>query len=196
MFWLTNLNLHHGLLGISAQLWPLLPQLSSESRDRWVYAEAQIHASMPLPAANRVAANSAIKEFGWILEREFTSRVFSPFRSVMRGDAQLMQKARADSNSFGRDEFLTYLVAKDRELSLGSMLGALKDCRNSVVPTHLEFREYVEARFPRLLSSLADVDIVKEHRNLASHTDRLFDKETALKVAAALKNSLDALVED
>jgi len=190
----TNPEVESILLGISAQLWPNISQLSPESRDHWIYAEVQLHSLTAIPAADRIAANSAVREFGWILELELKTCVFDQFRNLTSSDAQLMQQARTDSKDFWKDKFLKYIVGKDdRELSLGSMLGAFNDCRNSIVQTHLAFRKFVEARFPRLLPAVADIEIVNDHRDRASHPNQVFDRATALKVANACRASLDAL---
>lgn len=181
------------LLGMSAQFWPNITKLSSESRDHWLYAEVQLHSLAPIHGAEGIAATSAIREFGWILELELKTCVFDEFRNVTSGDADRLVQARADSRDFWRDKFLKYIVGRDGELSLGSMIGAFNDCRNSMVPTHLEFRGFVEARFPRLLSAVADIETVNDHRDCASHPNQVFDKATALTVANACRAALDAL---
>ena len=153
----------------------------------------QLHGLAPIPAADRIAANSAIRKFGWILEHELKARVIDQFRNVISGDAQLKEQADTDSDPKLRDKFSRYVARKHGELSLGSMLGALKHCRDSSIQTHVEFGRFVEARFPRLLSALADIKTVNDYRDAASHPTRVFDRATALMVANACRTSLDAL---
>jgi hypothetical protein len=181
------------LLGISAQLWPNIMRLSPESREHWLGATVQLHSLGAIPAADRIAANWAIRELGWILELELKTCVFDQFRNMTSGDAHLMKQARTDSTDFSKDKFLKYIVSKDRGLSLGSMIGAFNDCLNSMVSTHLEFRRFVEARFPLLLTAIADIATVNDHRDRASHPKQVFDRATALLVADACRNSLDGL---
>jgi hypothetical protein len=80
--------------------------LSSDSLDHWLHAAFELHALDRLPAAGRIAANSAIKDYGWILERELRTCVFDAFRERVISDKQLREQARADSKDDWSDKFL------------------------------------------------------------------------------------------
>lgn len=191
----TNPDLQPMILGVAAQLWPNVARLSHEARDHWLYAAVQLHCPTPIPAAALIAANSAIREFGWILEFELKARVFDQFKNELARNSELRGQALGDSYNDWGDKFLKYIAgkSKDGSLSLGSMLGALEGHTASRTATHIEFGRFLETRFPRLLLTLPRIKTVNDYRDRTSHPDRVFDKATALVVADACRQSIDAL---
>ncbi|MGB8886916.1 MAG: hypothetical protein WCC87_09350 [Candidatus Korobacteraceae bacterium] len=181
------------LLGVCVQLWPNIRRLSSDSLDHWLHAAFELHAFERLPAAGRIAANSAIKDYGWILEGELRTGVFDVFRNSVINNNRLRDQARMDAREYRSDKFFKFLIAKDPEVSLGTMLGAFEDCRNSVIPTHLQFANFLDSTFPQLLSAFQNIAIVNDHRDRASHPKQVFDKAAAVTVARACRDSLEPL---
>ena len=153
----------------------------------------ELHALSRPPAVGRVSANTAIKDYGWILENEIRTCVVEPFRQAIAKDSHLFGQAHADSREFSRDKFLKYLILKNPEISLGTMIGALKDCLHSNVSTHVAFARFVQIRFPRLSSALRAIEVVNDYRDRASHPMQLFDKDAAAKVGSSCRETLDSL---
>jgi hypothetical protein len=94
--------------------------LSQKSRIHWLHGVAQLHGAA-FPAAGGVNANTAIKDFEWIVEYELRVRLFDSFRASVQAQ-QLDAVARKDSREWPENRFFRFLVSRNPELPLGAMI--------------------------------------------------------------------------
>jgi hypothetical protein len=177
--------------GLIKEHLPFFSSLSEDSQDRLIHAEYLIHGECPpeLKDANR---RSAVAEFGSILETELTSSIFKPFKQLVTSDPKLLAQARKDMNAFDFEYFR--FVARNYSLGLGAMVTVLDNSRHSVVPTDCTFLNFWSARFPQIVNSFKDINLVRNNRNLAAHgVTKTFDHATVTAVSVACKNALAAL---
>jgi len=188
----SNPDFQKVVLGLSYQLWPLFARLSSKSQAHWLHGVAQLHGTVLFPDAEGVNANTAIKDFEWIVEHELHVRLFQPFREHVQ--IELLSTARKDAREWPTNKFFKFLASTVPEITLGAMVLALDQCCRSVIPTDLRFREYVTANCEGVLGRLEELKAIKQLRDPAVHPQTIFRKSDAIRLALTCRNFLDSLL--
>ncbi|MGA2373806.1 MAG: hypothetical protein ABSG11_24390 [Candidatus Korobacteraceae bacterium] len=189
----TNPEMQAVIEGLSEQLWPNFALLSRQSQDYWLHAVAELHGSSLFPGAESISANTAIKDFAWIVEHELRTRIFDTFRAETSvGEAH--KSAIKDSREWGDNKFFNFVTSAHPQLTFGMMVTALEECQHSVIPTHIRFLHHVLAVSPRILDSLEELRNINQQRNPAVHTDRKFKKTDVFVFARVCVKALDSLV--
>jgi hypothetical protein len=188
-----NPELQEIILGLSEQLWPGFRLLTEKSRAHWLHGVAELHRPALFPDAEGVSANTAIKDFEWIVEYELRIRVFDTFRAIARA-GEIAQEIRKDAREWPKNPFFKFLVSPDPKLTFGAMISALEQCHRSAIPIDLDFKKHVEGISRHIFEHVTDLKAVQRFRDPAIHTDRTFRKADALSVARTCTRILDSLI--
>jgi tetratricopeptide (TPR) repeat protein len=185
-------NLYLVMCGLIQEHWPLFTRLSTESQSHWLYAAAQVHADCPLPEVRPAYLNSAVREYGWVLEHELKTGVFESFRKDVAADPRLREHLREDYNQDSKEPFLRFLQKKP-EIGLGAMIKALEQCRHSSVKTEKNFCRWLDDRFPRIQTGVTAMGDVNRQRDRATHGNAGFDAASVRQVSSKCREALAAL---
>jgi hypothetical protein len=189
----TNPEMEGVIVGLTEQLWPSFGMLSKESKAHWLHGIAELHRAPLFPGAQGISANTAIKDFEWIVEHELRTKLFGSFRSAA-SSGETREMVNEDYRKNSNDLFLRFLVASQPRITLGAMLFALEDCQNPRLPTYHHFRGHVASRSRQVFSKLIELKEIKQYRDPAVHTDRVFQKSDALRMERKCRGFLDTLL--
>jgi len=146
-----------------------------------------------LPASEGVSANTAIKDFEWIVEYELRVGLFDPFRAIVQAPEQAAV-ARKDSREWPENRLFRFLVSRSPEIWLGTMIAGLDDCRKSVIPTHIELRKYIENNSAAIFEHMRELTRISSFETPLFIRGRPFEEATPLKIARDVQSFLDALM--
>jgi tetratricopeptide (TPR) repeat protein len=177
------------MTAVVQEYWPTFNSITEDSRNHWLMAVHLVHADHP-PELRPALLNSAIREYGWVVEQELKDSVFSPFRQKTHSDTEALRQARADFQGYGGD-FYKYLFAAKPKVGLGAMIAALKSITASVVPTDKRFASFVRNVCPGIIDVIADLELILSHRDIATHESKQFDIHAVTAVASACRRVLD-----
>jgi len=190
-----NPALLHALTGLIAEHWSGFKSLDRESQSRWLFAELQVHWDPPVRELYPAHLNSAVREFGWVLEQELKVRVFEVFRKRVAADPVLRSALNEDYGEDMQDPFFRFLRKKP-EITLGQMRVALEHCGQSELKTHQSFSRWVHEQFSSLqeVSTIEMLKSVEEQRDRATHENVTFKVPEVLSVAHATRKVLSAVL--
>jgi tetratricopeptide (TPR) repeat protein len=190
-----NPALLHALTGLIAEHWSGFKSLDRESQSRWLYAELQVHWDPPVPELYPAHLNSAVREFGWVLEHELKVRVFEDFQRQVAADPTLRGQLKEDYFDDTKDPFFRFLYKKP-EITLGQMRVVLEDCGQSELKTHQNFSLWLRKRFSSLqeAGTIKTLKSVEEQRDRATHENVTFKVPEVLSVADATRKLLSPVV--
>jgi tetratricopeptide (TPR) repeat protein len=188
-----NPTLSRMMTGLIQEHWPAFAVLREDSRSRWLYAAAQAHADCLGPEFQAACFNSAIREYGWVLEHELRDRVFGEFRKAVLSDPHLRKTLERDFLKDTKDPFLRF-VQQRPEIGLGAMVNEIKHCGESKRETEQSFFRWLRGRFPRINEATTAMEHVSKARNLATHENATFSLECVLEVSNQCRKALEAFL--
>jgi len=190
-----NPALRHALTRLIVEHWPGFKALDRESQSRWLYAELQVHWDPPVLELYPAHLNTAVREFGWVLEHELKVRVFEAFKRQVVTDPALRGHLKEDYFEYMQDLFFRFLYKKP-EITLGQMRVALEACGQSELKTHQNFFRWLRQRFSSLHEpgTIEILKNVEEQRNRATHENVTFQVPEVLKVADGTRKVLSAML--
>jgi hypothetical protein len=90
---------------------------------------------------------------------------------------------RREGNKYDQDKLLKFLRTKDHFMSLNGMGNVIRECQNSILKTHLEFRAHLDVVAPRLVGESDNIRKLAELRDPPSHAPTLNSREDAMRPA-------------
>jgi hypothetical protein len=123
-----------------------------------------------------------VTSFAVIAEHEIRRYVFLSFAARMK-DPAFAAIVRREGNTYDQDKLLKFLRTKDHFISLNGMGDVIRECQNSTLKTHFEFRTHLDVEAPCLVGESNKIRELAELRDPPSHAPTLNSREDAMRAA-------------